>query len=199
MDIFYRLGDKLYVNVTNQCQCDCRFCIRNNGDSVGNAGNLWLEHEPSMEEIKAAFDEVDLALYDEIVFCGYGEPLMRLDEVLQTCDYIRSKTKLPIRINTNGLADITYGKSVAPLLKGRVDTVSISLNAANAKDYVYVTRPSFGEDAFDAMLAFAKNCRDYVDRVMFTVVDVISPAEIEASRQIAETVGVELRIRKYEG
>lgn len=199
MTIFYQLKNKLYVNITNQCQCNCTFCIRNNGDGVGNADNLWLSHEPELEEIKAAFDREDLSKYDEIVFCGYGEPTMRLDMLLQTCDYMRTKTELPIRLNTNGLADITYGEPTAPKLQGRINTVSISLNAANAQEYALITRPSFGEPAFEAMLAFAKSCKCYVDRVMFTVVDIITPAQIEASRRIAERVGVELRIRAYEG
>lgn len=199
MTIFYRLGNKLYVNITNKCNCNCTFCIRNNGDSVGDADNLWLEHEPTMEEIKTAFDAVDLKNYDEIVFCGYGEPTMRLEALLETARYIKTKTKLPIRLNTNGLAELNYNEPVAPRLAGVIDTVSISLNAATARDYMLVTRPRFGEPSFEAMLTFAQSCKEYVPNVMFTVVDIISPAQIEASRRVAESVGVDLRIRKYEG
>ncbi|NLL45760.1 MAG: TIGR04100 family radical SAM protein [Clostridiales bacterium] len=199
MTIFYKFGNGLYVNITNRCPCGCVFCIRQNGDSVGDAQSLWLEREPTVEEIISDFEKTDKTGCSEIVFCGYGEPLERLDAVLETCRYIRSKTDLKIRINTNGLSDLINGRPTAHLLKGLVDTVSVSLNASNKEEYNRVTRPAFGELAFEAMLKFAQDCKDCVPEVIFTVVDVISEEEIEACRLLAEKMGIPLRVRVYEG
>ncbi len=198
MSILYTIGDdSLYVNATNKCPCKCVFCIRNNGDTVGDSDNMWFEKDPTYEEIIAAFLSRDLSQYKEVVFCGYGEPLCALDTVLSVCDYLKENTNLPIRINTNGLSDLIHKKRTAPLLKGRVDCVSISLNAPNAKDYQAVTRSAFGEASFDAMLAFAKDAKQFVPKVMFTVVDVIGEAQIAASKEVAASVGIPLRVRAY--
>ncbi len=199
MTIFYKYGGKLYVNVTNRCSCNCTFCIRNNGDSVGDNGSLWLEHEPSFEEIVHAYEALKPTGCPEVIFCGYGEPLERLDIVLKTCDYLRRVSDMKIRINTNGLSDLINGKPTAHLLKGLVDTVSISLNAANAEDYQRLCRPDFGEAAFLAMLRFAKDCKQMVPKVVFSVVDVIPAGEIDACRRIAAELDIPLRVRAYEG
>ncbi|HEX3025907.1 MAG TPA: TIGR04100 family radical SAM protein [Clostridia bacterium] len=199
MTIFYKYGGKLYVNVTNRCPCNCIFCIRQNGDSLGDADSLWLEREPSLEEIIAAYENYDKTGCPEVVFCGYGEPLERLDIVLETCKYLRGVSDMKIRINTNGLSDLINGKPTAHLLKGLADTVSISLNAATAKEYSRVTQPSFGESAFDAMLKFAEDCKQIVPRVVFSVVDIISPEEIAACQRLADQMGIPLRVRAYEG
>ncbi len=199
MTIFYKYGGKLYVNVTNRCSCNCTFCIRRNGDSVGDNGSLWLEHEPSFEEIVQAYEAVQPSGCPEVIFCGYGEPLERLDIVLQTCGYLRRVSNMKIRINTNGLSDLINGRPTAHLLKGLVDTVSISLNAANAEDYQRLCRPAFGEAAFEAMLRFAKDCKQAVPKVVFSVVDVIPAKEIEACKRIAEELDIPLRVRAYEG
>lgn len=199
MTILYEYGGKLYINVTNRCSCNCTFCIRQNGNTVGDSGSLWLEHEPSFEEIVQAFEAADTTCFSEVVFCGYGEPLERLDTVLQTCRYLRRISKLKIRLNTNGLSDLINSKPTAHLLKGLVDTVSISLNASNSKEYESICRPSFGEVSFPAMLQFAQDCKQSIERVIFSVVDVIPKQEIEACQKLADEMGIPLRIRAYEG
>lgn len=198
MTILYTVGNSLYLNITNRCPCDCVFCIRNNGDSVGDADNLWLEREPAFADVKRELDEFDLANIDEIVFCGYGEPTESLDLLLETADYIRSISNLPIRLNTNGLSDLINEKPTAHLLEGRIDTVSISLNAPTKEEYTRVTRPVFGDIAFDAMLNFAQDCKNYVRNVVLTVVNVIPEEDIKASKELAEKIGIDLRIREYE-
>ena len=90
MTILYDYKNTLYVNLTNKCPCACVFCIRKETDHLGDSGSLWLEHEPSIDEVKGAFKDYDLSNYEEIVFCGYGEPLVRLDEVIEVSKYIRS-------------------------------------------------------------------------------------------------------------
>lgn len=197
MTILYEVGNNLYVNITNKCPCACTFCIRKNGDGAYGSDSLWLDHEPSEAEIIAEFDKRNLGDYSQIVFCGYGEPLQRADLLVKICRYLKGKNSPPIRINTNGLADLINHKSVAPMLKDCVDIVSISLNAGTEKGYCEVTRPSF-KGAYDAMLRFAEDCKKYVPQIMFTVVDVISPEEIELARQRAESMNIKFRVRKYD-
>lgn len=197
-EILYAYGDnKLYVNLTNRCPCSCTFCIRSSGEGLGTAKSLWLEHEPSMDEIKAAFDKVDLSQYNELVFCGYGEPTCALENLLQTCDYVRTISDIPIRLNTNGLSDLIHERPTAPLLRGKVDIVSISLNAPDEEAYLRVTRPSFGAQSFEAMQNFAVACKNEGITTMLTVVDVLPQEEIEKSRELADKLGIPLRVRVY--
>ncbi len=196
-DILYRMGEKLYVNLTNACPCRCTFCIRQNGDGVGSADSLWFERDPSLNEVLDAFGEIRLEEYEELIFCGYGEPTCALENLLAVCRYVRRISAIPIRLNTNGLADLIWKKETAPLLKGLVDTVSISLNAPDAQKYAAVVRPSFGEQAFDAMLRYAAACKAVVPKVQFTIVDVLPEADIAACERVAAEVGVPLRVRRY--
>lgn len=195
--IFYTIGDTLYVNLTNRCPCRCDFCVRTHGDGVGDADSLWLAHEPSLEEALEALKPYDLAAFREVVFCGYGEPMIRLEVLCGLCRYLREHSSLPIRINTNGLADLIHKKPTAAYLKGLVDTVSISLNAPTAADYEALCHPSFGERAFEAILQFAKDCKQTVPEVILSVVDVIPPEQIEACQKIADGLGIPLRVREY--
>lgn len=198
MTLAYEVGDKLYLNLTNKCPCACTFCIRNNGDGAYGSDPLWLEHEPSFEEMTAAIEKAEPERYTEIVFCGYGEPTEALELLCRTADYLKEKyPQIPTRLNTNGLSDLINKRPTAHLLKGRINTVSVSLNAADKEEYLKVTRPKFGEIAFEEMQRFAAECKKYTDRVMFTVVDILPAEEIEASRRLAEKLGIELRIREY--
>ena len=198
MTILYEIENKLYINITNKCPCDCIFCIRNNAEGAYGSDSLWLEKDPTAEQTIAELDKKDLDSYAEIIFCGYGEPLEALDVLLEVAKNIKTRTKTPVRINTNGLADLIHGKSVAPLLEGLIDIVSISLNAGSESEYMRVTQPCFGKQSFNAMLDFAKECKKYIPKVVFSVVDVISPEEIEQCKQISENLGIPLRIRKYD-
>ena len=195
MTILYPIGKSLYVNITNKCPCKCVFCIREETDHVGNSGSLWLDHEPKVQEVKEEFNKFNLDDYDEIVFCGYGEPLVRINEVVEISKYIKSISDIKIRINTNGLADLIHNKNTALLLKDNIDAVSISLNAPNKIKYNEVTRPKFGEKSFDALLTFAKNCKEYIKEVNFSVVDEINEEEIEQSKKLAEKMNIPLRVR----
>lgn len=199
MTITYPVKNGIYVNMTNRCPCACTFCLRHNGDGVYGSDSLWLEREPTVWEICESIDTWDLTQYSEVVFCGYGEPTERLDDLLKVAAHIKAKSNIQIRINTNGLADLISNKKTAPKLKGLIDTVSISLNATNKEEYLKVVRPKFGIDSFDAMLKFAKDCTSYVPNVVMTVVDVVtSKEEQELCREICQSVGATLRIRPYE-
>ena len=199
MTITYEGRNSIYVNITNRCPCACTFCLRHNKDHVFKSSSLWLEREPTVEEICRSIDSWDLTKYDEVVFCGYGEPTERLDDLLAVAAHIKSNGDTKIRINTNGLSDLINGTKTASKLKGLIDTVSISLNATNKEDYLRLVRPKFGIDSFDAMLSFTRDCTEYVPKVFMTVVDVVtSKEEQELSKQICESVGAIFRIRPYE-
>ena len=199
MTITYAGRNGIYVNLTNRCPCACTFCLRQNRDKVFNSDSLWLEREPTVKEICDSIDTWDLAKYEEIVFCGYGEPTERLEDLLKVAEYIKSKSSIPIRINTNGLADLIAGEKVAHKLEGLIDTVSVSLNATNKEDYLKLVRPKFGIDSYDAMLSFTHDCTKYVSNVIMTVVDkVTTKEEQEKSREICESVGATFRVRPYE-
>jgi len=199
MTITYKVKNGIYVNMTNRCPCACTFCLRQNSDCVYGSEPLWLDHEPSADEIRADLDRYDLDSFEEIVFCGYGEPTERLDTLLETAAYIRSKSKVPVRINTNGLSDLIHGERTAPRLAGLIDVVSVSLNATTPEEYLKLVRPKFGLPSFDAMLAFTRDCKEFVPSVRMTIVDTVTTQEEqERSRAICDELGVELKIRPYE-
>lgn len=200
MTITYPVKNGIYVNMTNRCPCACTFCLRSNHDGVYGSDSLWLDREPTVQEVCDSLDARDPAQYDEVVFCGYGEPTERLGDLLEVASYLKSKnSNIKIRINTNGLADLIWNERTAPRLRGLIDTVSISLNATNKEDYFKLVRPKFGIGSYDAMLEFAKDCTAYVPNVVMTVVDVVtSMEEQELCRSICRSVGAALRIRPYE-
>ncbi|MCL2841609.1 MAG: TIGR04100 family radical SAM protein [Defluviitaleaceae bacterium] len=195
MVIFYRLDTKLYVNITNDCPCACTFCIRQQTDSVGDAKSLWLEREPTIQEIKTAFDNrKDLKEVDEIVFCGYGEPMERADDVIEVARYIKEKIQVPVRINTNGLVQlINPDFDISKLAV--IDTVSVSLNADDAEEYNRNTRPRFGIVSYDTLLEFARTAKTYTS-VAFSVMDVLGEKRIENCRTIARDMSIPLRVRQ---
>ena len=197
MTIFYKFEGKMYINITNGCPCDCVFCIRKNGDSITDNDSLWLEHEPDFDEIKSAFEKFDKSGISEAVFCGYGEPTVRADMLIKTAELIKQNTDMKIRLNTNGLVRLIHRDFDINRFKGLIDSVSISLNAPNAKRYNEVTRPSFGEPAFEEMLKFSEEMKNFGIKTGFTVVDVISDDEISECRKLAEKLEIPLRVRHY--
>ena len=199
LNFTYLVRNSVYINLTNRCPCSCTFCLRNNADGVFGSGSLWLEHEPTVEEVCQSLDSWKLDQYDEVVFCGYGEPTVRLDALLKIAQCIRSKSDVKIRINTNGLTDLIWKEKTASKLQGLVDVVSISLNASNKEKYLELTRSKFGINSYDAMLQFAQDCVKYVPKVVMTIVDVVtSPEEQKECEKICRERGITLRIRPYE-
>lgn len=198
MTIAYEVGQNLYLNITNKCPCSCTFCIRKNADGAYGSDSLWLEHDPEIKEIIDALENMDYKKYNEVVFCGYGEPTERIDVLIETAKFIKENNGPKIRINTNGLSDLINGRPTAQLLEGIADIVSISLNAGTKEEYLKVTRPSFGDRSFEEMQKFAGECKKYVPEVVLTVVDVIGEDEINAAREVADRLGIKFRVREYE-
>lgn len=200
MTISYQVKNGIYVNMTNRCPCSCTFCLRQNGPGVYGSDSLWLEREPTVEEICASLAGWDLERYDEVVFCGYGEPTERLEDLLSVAKWLKEHYKVPIRINTNGLSDLIAGEPTAHRFKGLIDTVSISLNTPDEEEYLSLVRPKFGVQSYQAMLDFARACVKSVPHVVMTVVGepVTSPEKQERCRALCDKLGVTLRVRPYE-
>ena len=197
MTLTYEVGSGLYLNITNKCPCNCTFCIRNNGDGAYGSDPLWLEHQPTAEDVIENLRHRDLDKYKDIVFCGYGEPTCELDNILKIADYLKARG-VKTRLNTNGLGNVINGRSIEADMQGRFDVVSVSLNAPTKEEYDAVTRPSFKDtDCFAAMFDFARNVSRYVPEVMFTVVDIIGEEKIALSKQLADKAGIKLRVREY--
>lgn len=197
MKIVYPVGTGLYLNLTNRCPCACTFCIRQKNEKFYVKDSLWLEREPTFEEVKSALLSEDLEKYSEFVFCGFGEPTEALDILLETARFLKAKTKKPVRINTNGLGNLVNGKDITPLFDGIIDSISISLNSSDPKIYEKNCRPKFGLKSHEAMLEFAKNAARYVPNVtMTTVSTTITHEDEEKCRALCEELGVKYRIRE---
>ncbi|HBE80063.1 MAG TPA: radical SAM protein [Firmicutes bacterium] len=191
MIIAYPLNDALYLNITNRCTNNCRFCIRETAGGVGY--NLWLKQEPTAEEIIAFIGEP--TRYREIVFCGYGEPLMRPEVVVEVSRYLKNYP-VRVRLNTNGLADLFLGYDILPQLEGLIDVISISLNAGDAQSYQELTGTGFGTAAFDGVLNFIRRSKQVFPKVIASVVR-YPGVDIEKAASLANALGVEFRVREF--
>lgn len=199
MTILYPAYGNLYVNLTNKCPCACTFCLRQTRDEMEGSGSLWLDREPTVEEVEKEFDKFPPDTYKDIVFCGFGEPTERLDDLLEVVEFAKKKFGKKIRINTNGLGNLIHGKDITPLLKDKIDILSISLNTPNAEEYYKLTRNKFGIQSFQAMLDFAKEAKKYVPEVVMTTVETTITKDEEAQCQdICDSLGVRYRIRPFE-
>ena len=195
-DILYTYKDQVYANITNRCNCRCRFCIRSHEDAIGDATSLWHKQDPTPQEIKEAMDAFDFHGYKELVYCGYGEPTCALETLIDTARYAKVHYGLSIRVNTNGLGSLQHGRDIVPELAQVVDCVSISLNAPDEAAYNDVTRPTL-PGAYQAMLDFAVQAARQIPEVRFTIVDVLPEEEIQASKDLAASLHIPLRIRKF--
>ena len=128
-ELLYTYKKQVYANITNRCDCNCTFCVRSFKDSVGDAKTLWHQQEPTLEEIQKAMNAFDFSGYDELVYCGYGEPTCALDNLLASAAYVKEKHEISIRLNTNGLGNLYHNRNIVPELAAVIDSVSISLNA----------------------------------------------------------------------
>ena len=199
MEIVYRVHNNLYVNLTNRCPYSCTFCLRKTMDSVGESESLWLDHEPNYEEVIKAFEKFDVNQFDEIVFCGFGEPTEAFDILLQVTKYIKKTYKKPIRINTNGMGNLINVRNKVPEINGLVDCISISLNNPDKKEYIALVRSKFGENSFDEMIDFAKKCVENIPKVVMTTVDTtISKEDEKRCQEICDEIGATYRIRPWE-
>jgi TatD DNase family protein len=190
--IAYKIRDALYLNITNRCTNKCSFCVRFHSDFV-KGHNLRLEHEPTEFELKEAIG--DPSMYKEIVFCGYGEPLLKLDIIKAVASWIKEKGGR-VRINTNGHGNLIHKRNILPEIHGIVDSLSVSLDAHDSKTYDAICKPLF-KNAFTEVLNFIKEAKKYIPEVVVTVVE-MDGVDIDKCKEIADSLGVKLRIRKLD-
>lgn len=191
----YKIDKNLYINLTNRCTNRCTFCVRDQSAEY-EGYSLWLkEGEPTAEQVIAEIG--DRCKYEEIVFCGYGEPTYKLDEILKICDFVHSRGGRT-RLNTNGHGNIINKRNIAPELFNKIDGVNISLNSYDKASYDGICRPNI-DGAFEGMIEFAKACKIAGVNCWFSVVDCIGEEAVEHCREIAKSVGIPLRVRKFIG
>lgn len=202
-NLVYFLGQKAYINITNACTNACRFCVRDIKDDVEGA-NLWLEDknvsaDDVIEQIKISAQQIKQG--GEIIFCGYGEPLVKFEEVKKICQYLRENMpEIKIRINTNGHGSYLAKRNIAPELAELINSISISLNGQNEEIYNALSCPKF-EGAYQAMLDFASEC---VKSGIDTTMSVVSKfqedkffVDIEECEKIANNIGAKFRNREW--
>jgi TatD DNase family protein len=193
--IAYPIRRSLYLNITNRCTNRCDFCAKNRAPEV-KGHDLTLNREPTAGEVLAAVEaEGGPDAWDEVVFCGFGEPLLRLDDVVALVPKLRQRGARRIRVNTDGLASLVHGRDVVPELSAAVDAVSVSLNAPDAETYERLCRPGV-EGAYEAVLAFLRRAAESVPDVTATAV-ALPGVDMDACRRVAEGLGVRFRIREY--
>lgn len=191
--IAYPIRNSLYLNITNRCTNNCIFCVRSLTDFVCGH-NLKLSHEPAQNEIIQSI--ANSASYKEVVFCGYGEPLTRLDEVLHISRYL-SKRNVPVRIVTNGHGNLIHQRNIVPELAGLVSAVSISLNTENEEKYLSICRPQFGEGTYKEIKKFILECKKYIPHVEITALDMDGVNITECEKIARDELGVSFRKRRY--
>jgi len=195
MSVVYSYYEGLYINLTNKCPCRCDFCIRNYTDNLGSADSLFLDKEPTVKEVIDELAKWDVRSFEEVIFCGYGEPTERLPELLEIAAYVKKEYGVPVRLNTNGLADLIWERETTQELEGVIDAVSVSMNEADAEKYFELCHPKFGIKSYDAVIKYISDVKKYVPDVTTSIVSVITPESIERCRKKAGELGVKFKVR----
>ena len=191
----YKIGNKLYINLTNRCSNNCDFCIRDGREGM-NGTALWIEKEPSAKDVIAALPK-DLLSYEEVVFCGFGEPTYNLEALVEVGKFLHEKG-VTTRINTNGQANLIHSRDVSAEVCSACDYINVSLNECNEKKYQQHCNSVFGEDAYAALLDFARLCVSHGAKVNFSIVDSIGKEDIDECVKLSKKLGIPLRIRAKE-
>ncbi|HYK90277.1 MAG TPA: TatD family hydrolase, partial [Acidobacteriota bacterium] len=191
--LVYAIRDRLYVNLTNRCTAHCVFC-RRESSPIASGYDLKLEQEHSVSAYLEAVG--DPQRYAEIVFCGFGEPTIRLDELLEIGRSLKTRGAR-LRLNTNGHGNLIHGRDIIPDLAGCLDEISVSIDAADEQTYNKIVRPDFGAGSFMAVVDFVKGCVGKIPRVQLTAVN-IPGLNLEGIRNLARDLGVEFRLREYQ-
>ena len=193
-NVTYAIDDRLYLNITDRCTLECKFCPKHNGSWTVHDYDLALQRRPSVADVLVSIGEPQR--YSEVVFCGYGEPTLRLEPLVQIAEYVQAH-RVPVRVNTDGLANLVHKRNVLPLFQGRINALSVSLNAQNEAVYERHCQPTL-PGSFDAVKAFLKQAKEYVPAVTATAIDGLEGVDIDACRALATELGVDFRRRELD-
>ncbi|KRT54756.1 TatD family nuclease-associated radical SAM protein [endosymbiont of Ridgeia piscesae] len=192
--IAYQINNRLYLSITDRCTLECAFCPKTQGNMQVKGYDLTPDHRPEAEEIIAAID--DPKAYDEVVFCGFGEPTLRLNVLLKVARNIKSRGGR-VRVNTDGLANLVHKNDTLPALSECVDAISVSMNGQNEEVYERHCRPNL-PGSFEAMIKFIEDAKAHIPQVTATAVNGLEGLDIDACRKRAEALGVEFRQRELD-
>lgn len=194
--IVYKFKNGLYLNITNRCSCRCRFCMKFKNNWMFSNYNLRLKKEPTVKEIISAIRKyLKDKKITEFVFCGYGEPLIRLKELKEVAAFLK-KHHRRVRINTTGQANLYWQRNILPELKGLVDEISVSLNSPTARHYTYWHRPLWKDKTYPGIIDFIRQAKKYIPRVTITAID-MPGIDKNYFRNLAKRLKVKFRLRPY--
>lgn len=193
MAITYKIGKRLYLNITNRCTNNCIFCVRNKSKFI-QGYDLSLDREPTAAEIIRAIDDPEI--YQEIVFCGYGEPLLRLKEVLEVSRYLKNRGCW-VRINTNGHGNLIHQRNIVPELAPVIAAISVSLNVDSEEKYLEICQPSFGPGTYQEVKEFILECKKYIPKIIVTVINLPQVDLKTCEIIVRQELGVDYKIRRY--
>ncbi len=187
----YAIDQRLYLNITDRCTLVCAFCPKTQGVLQVKGYDLTLDRRPTASEVIAAIG--DPGGYEQVVFCGYGEPTLRLKVLLEVATWVRG-FDVPVRVNTDGLANLAHKRDVLPELGACVNSLSVSMNAQNAEVYARHCQPQL-PGSFEAMLDFLRLAPEFIEDVTATAIKGLDGVDIPACRRLAGSLGVKFRER----
>jgi len=190
--IAYPIRDSLYLSITDRCTLECAFCPKTQGHTAVQGYDLKMEHRPETMEVIAAIG--DPARYREVVFCGYGEPTLRLKVLLEVTQWIKAHGGR-VRVNTDGLGNLVHKRDILPeLAAAGVDALSVSLNAQDAAVYDQHCQPALS-GSFEAVKAFLREAPRHIPEVTASAIDGLPGVDIKACQKLAAELGVKFRRR----
>lgn len=190
----YQIRNSLYVNLTDRCTLTCQFCPKHNGSTTVREHELSLNQLPSAETIIALIQ--DPSRYDEIVFCGYGEPTLRLKALLEIAHWVKQQGG-KTRVNTDGLGSLVNKRNIVPELAECIDSLSISLNAQNESVYQKHCQPALA-NSYQAVQAFIQQAAAQIDDVQVSAINGLEGVDVAKCREIVESLGAEFKQRELD-
>lgn len=192
--LVYQIEKNLYINLTDRCTLACQFCPKHNGCTEVKGYDLVLEIRPPAQQIIDLIG--DPTQYDSVVFCGYGEPTLRLKPMLDIAHWIKQEGG-KTRLNTDGLGNLVNKRNILPQLSECIDALSISLNAQNEAVYIRHCQPAL-KGSYEAMLQFTELAPNYISDVSASAINGLEGVDIDACRKLAEQRGVKFKQRELD-
>lgn len=190
----YVIDSRLYLNITDRCTLVCEFCPKTKKSHEVKGYDLSLEQRPELADIIAAVG--DPTRYDEVVFCGYGEPTLRLKVLLKVARYIKEQGG-KVRLNTDGLVNLVHKRNVLPEMEGLIDAISVSMNAQNETVYTRHCCPQL-PNSYEAMLAFLELAPTYIPQVTATAINGLDGVDVVGCEKLASQLGVNFKARQLD-